>query len=47
MLDQGGKVAFFGSPMAMGSYFLEACQELKIHVPKQIKSQSNGADFVF
>jgi len=47
MLDQGGKVAFFGSPKAMSRYFLDACKELKIHTPKRMKAQRDGADFVF
>lgn len=47
MLDQGGKVAFFGSPKAMESYFSDACKELNIQTPKRVKSQLEGADFVF
>ncbi len=50
MLDQGGKVTFFGSPMEMGNYFLEACSELNILPPQRLKneqSQYAGADFVF
>lgn len=47
MLDQGGKVAFFGSPKAMSDYFTEACQELNINTPQRIKAQQGGADFVF
>ncbi len=47
MLDQGGKVAYFGSPKAMGKYFLDACKELKIPTPKRLKAQQGGADFAF
>lgn len=47
ILDQGGKVAFFGSPKGMEDYFLEACQELKINAPKRIQSRQDRADFVF
>lgn len=47
MLDQGGSVAFFGTPMAMGQYFREACKELNILPPQRIKEQQAGADFVF
>lgn len=47
MLDQGGRVAFFGTPMAMGKYFQEACKELNILPPQRIKEQQAGADFVF
>ena len=48
LLDKGGRVAFFGSPSAMGKYFREASQELKILTPARMKAQqSAGADFVF
>ncbi|NWK57016.1 ATP-binding cassette domain-containing protein [Verrucomicrobiaceae bacterium N1E253] len=47
MLDQGGKVAFFGPPKTMISYFQDACEEFQIHLPKQIDTQQEGADFVF
>jgi len=47
MIDQGGKVAFFGSPKAMNLYFLDACKELKIHTPRRKKINQEGADFVF
>ena len=47
MLDQGGKVAFFGSPKAMSQYFLDACKELKINTPRRKLAQQAGADFVF
>ena len=47
MIDQGGKVAFFGSPKAMNLYFLNACKELKINIPRRKNIQQEGADFVF
>lgn len=47
MLDQGGHVAFFGTPVEMGKYFREACKELNILPPQRIKEQQAGADFVF
>jgi|TARA_B110000908_G_scaffold172235_1_gene238494 ABC-type multidrug transport system ATPase subunit len=50
MLDQGGRVAFFGPPMTMGQYFKEACKELNILPPSRLQSQQAqqaGADFVF
>lgn len=50
MLDQGGRVAFFGTPLAMGQYFRDACKELNILPPMRLKSQQAqqaGADFVF
>ncbi|MBT8037428.1 MAG: ATP-binding cassette domain-containing protein [Verrucomicrobiae bacterium] len=50
MLDQGGRVAFFGTPAEMGTYFRHACKELSILPAKRLKSQQAqhaGADFVF
>ena len=47
MLDQGGRVTFFGTPMEMGKYFREACNELQILSPQKIKDQQVSADFVF
>jgi len=50
MLDQGGRVAYFGTPMNMGEYFREACKELSILPPKRLKNQETkqgGADFAF
>ena len=47
MLDQGGRVAFFGTPAAMSKYFREACEELNILPLQRIKEQQAGADFVF
>ena len=47
MLDQGGKVAYFGSPKSMSRYFLDACKELNIPTPKRFKAQQGGADFAF
>jgi len=48
LLDKGGRVAFFGSPMEMSQYFREASQELHILTPERMKAQqAGGADFVF
>jgi ABC-type multidrug transport system ATPase subunit len=47
MIDQGGKVAFFGTPKAMNLYFLEASKELKIQTPRRKHIYQEGADFVF
>lgn len=50
MLDQGGRIAFFGNPVAMGHYFREASRELKIVPPTRLQNQQNqlvDADFVF
>ncbi|WP_435893637.1 ATP-binding cassette domain-containing protein [Oceaniferula spumae] len=48
LLDKGGRVAFFGSPTAMGNYFSEASKEFNILTPKRLKAQQiGGADFVF
>ncbi|MGB1258646.1 MAG: ATP-binding cassette domain-containing protein [Akkermansiaceae bacterium] len=47
MLDHGGRIAYFGTPAGMATYFNEACQELKIMPPQRLKQQLPGADFVF
>ncbi len=47
MLDQEGRVAFFGTPIEMGKYFREACKELNILPPQRLKEQQVSADFVF
>lgn len=47
LLDNGGRVAFFGTPQAMVSYFREACDELSISHPAVIARTPLGADFVF
>ena len=47
LLDQGGRLAFFGTPRAMINYFREACLELKIPHPAARSGTVAGADFVF
>lgn len=50
MLDQEGRVAFFGSPLAMSRYFYDACKDLNVLPPARLKNQEPGhidADFVF
>lgn len=50
ILDQDGRIAFHGTPIAMGEYFREACGELDILPPARLKSQATqqtDADFVF
>ena len=47
LLDGGGKVAFFGTPASMVSYFREACEELGIAHPAMVAKTPLGADFVF
>lgn len=47
LLDGGGKMAFFGSPSGMVSYFREACEELGISHPSMDAKTPLGADFVF
>jgi ABC transport system ATP-binding/permease protein len=47
LLDSGGRLAYFGTPMEMMEYFRLACQELSI-AHSAISSQTAlGADFVF
>ncbi|MFD0895280.1 ATP-binding cassette domain-containing protein [Luteolibacter ambystomatis] len=47
LLDSGGRIAFFGTPQAMVTYFREACDELAISHPSVIARTPLGADFVF
>lgn len=50
MLDQGGRIAFYGTPMAMSQYFQEACKDLNVLPPTRLNRQELGqmdADFVF
>ena len=50
MLDQEGRIAFYGTPTAMHQYFHEACGDLNILPPARLKShdpRSADADFVF
>ncbi len=50
MLDQEGRVAFYGTPMAMSLYFHEACGDLGITPPTKLRSPNSraiDADFAF
>ena len=47
LLDNGGRVAFFGSPVAMIAYFRETSTELGISHPAVSANVPLGADFVF
>jgi ABC transport system ATP-binding/permease protein len=47
LLDNGGRIAFFGTPTAMVAYFREACDELAISHPSVTAGTPLGADFVF
>lgn len=48
LLDSGGKMAFFGPPAQMISYFEHAREELEISATSQKSTKSQtGADFVF
>ncbi len=50
MLDQEGRVAFYGTPMAMSQYFHEACDDLGITPPTKLRSPNSraiDADFAF
>ena len=47
LLDSGGRIAYFGTPQAMVTYFREACDELAISHPAVIARTPLGADFVF
>ncbi|MGB2402109.1 MAG: ATP-binding cassette domain-containing protein, partial [Akkermansiaceae bacterium] len=50
MLDQDGRVAFYGTPMAMSQYFYEACDDLGITPPTKLRSPNSraiDADFAF
>ena len=47
LLDNGGKLAFFGTPAAMIAYFREIAGELGISHPSVSENAPLGADFVF
>ncbi|WP_411826776.1 ATP-binding cassette domain-containing protein [Luteolibacter sp. AS25] len=47
LLDEGGKIAFFGTPASMVGYFREVCGELNISHPSMVSKTPLGADFVF
>jgi ABC-type multidrug transport system ATPase subunit len=47
LIDNGGRIAYFGSPMSMVGYFREACDELAISHPAVLAGTPLGADFVF
>jgi ABC-type multidrug transport system ATPase subunit len=47
LLDNGGRLAFFGTPAGMIEYFHEACTELRIPHPSVEAKAPLGADFVF
>ncbi|BCX49419.1 hypothetical protein HAHE_33270 [Haloferula helveola] len=47
LLDNGGRLAFFGTPSGMIEYFREACGELSIPHPAVDAKAPLGADFVF
>jgi ABC-type multidrug transport system ATPase subunit len=47
LLDDGGKVAFFGTPSQMVAYFREACVEHGVSHPSIVAKTTLGADFVF
>ncbi|MGB0292049.1 MAG: ATP-binding cassette domain-containing protein [Luteolibacter sp.] len=47
LLDDAGRVAFFGAPTAMVEYFRLACKELEINHPAIQIDAPLGADFVF
>lgn len=47
LLDNGGKLAFFGTPTQMVGYFREACEELGIMHQSAGAKTALGADFVF
>jgi ABC-type multidrug transport system ATPase subunit len=47
LLDGGGKIAYFGPPPQMVSYFRDACEELGISHPAMVAKTPLGADFVF
>lgn len=47
LLDNGGKMAFFGTPQQMVAYFREACEEYGIAHPATLGKTPLGADFVF
>lgn len=47
LLDNGGRLAFFGSPTGMIDYFKDACEGLSIPHPGIAANARLGADFVF
>jgi ABC transport system ATP-binding/permease protein len=47
LLDGGGRLAYFGTPAGMVSYFRDACDELAISHPGVATNSPLGADFVF
>ncbi|MFD2255458.1 ATP-binding cassette domain-containing protein [Luteolibacter algae] len=47
LIDSGGKMAFFGTPAQMVSYYRDACEELGISHPSMVAKTPLGADFVF
>ncbi|MES2982295.1 MAG: ATP-binding cassette domain-containing protein [Verrucomicrobiota bacterium] len=47
LLDNGGKVAYFGTPSQMVAYFREACVEQGVSHPSLVAKTPLGADFVF
>lgn len=47
LLDNGGRLAFFGTPTAMVGYFRDACEELGIVHQAITTKAALGADFVF
>ncbi|MFY7818045.1 MAG: ATP-binding cassette domain-containing protein [Akkermansiaceae bacterium] len=47
LLDSGGRLAYFGTPMEMMEYFRLACQELSIAHTAITGQSALGADFVF
>ncbi len=46
LLDEGGRVPYFGTPEGLEQYFREACRELDIKHPS-LNGGMGGADFVF
>jgi len=47
LLDSGGRLAYFGTPVGMVGYFRDACDELAISHPSVHAKAPLGADFVF
>jgi ABC-type multidrug transport system ATPase subunit len=47
LLDSGGRLAYFGTPVGMVGYFRDACEELAISHPSVHAKSPLGADFVF
>jgi ABC-type multidrug transport system ATPase subunit len=47
LIDNGGKLAFYGTPQAMITYFREMADELGISHPSVSENVPLGADFVF